>query len=95
VTPCTGQIDVFVSRRNLRFLDDASTKARRRIRFAFGVVNVPPGQTVDVNLPLTRRGEQIRRTNKRPRLRGVMEIRNLTGTAIVSNTPVVLRLRRR
>jgi hypothetical protein len=73
--------------------NDKSVRALRRIRFASGIANVAPGQTVDVSLKLTPRGRQIARSGTK-RLRGVMEISNVGGTAIAT-TPVRLRVRRR
>ncbi len=92
-TPCTNRIDLFVRRSALRLSDDASVKAPRRIKFAFGVASVPPQQTANVTLRLTNRGRRIAKTGSR-RLRGVAEIRNTSGTAI-DGTPVSIRIRRR
>ncbi|MGH8568665.1 MAG: choice-of-anchor Q domain-containing protein [Gammaproteobacteria bacterium] len=59
-TPCTNQIRFFVRERDVRLsaasspnqgvTEAASTRAPRRIRFAFGVANVPPGETANVRL---------------------------------------------
>jgi hypothetical protein len=73
--------------------NDKSARAPRRIRFAAGIANVAPGQTVDVSLRLTKRGRLIARSGTR-KLKAVMEISNVGGTAIAT-TPVRLRLRRR
>ena len=104
-TPCTNQIRFFVRERDVRLseasstnqgaTEAASTKAPRRIRFAFGVANVPPGETANVRLRLTKRAKQIVRTSTRRRLRGVMEIRNAAGTGIVSSTRITIRHKRR
>ena len=99
-TPCTNQIRFFVRERDVRLseastnqgaTEAASTTALRRIRFAFGVANVPPGETANVRLRLTKRAKQIVRTSTRRRLRGVMEIRNSVGT--VSSTRIRIRLK--
>ncbi len=90
-TPCTNRIRFFVRERDLRLSAAASTTAPRRIRFAFGVANVPPGETANLRLRLTKRARQIVRTSTRRRLPGVMEIRNSAGT--VSSTPIRMTVR--
>ncbi len=90
--PCDIQIDVFVRRSTLRLGEEDAGQARRRIRFAAAVANVPANETANVRLRLTRRGRQIVRTSERRRLRGVMEIRNAVGP--VQSVPVRIRLRR-
>ena len=100
-TPCINPIRFFVRERDVRLsaasstnqgaTEAASTNAPRRIRFAFGVANVPPGETANVRLKLTKRAKQIVRTSTRRRLRGVMEIRNSAGT--VSSTRIRIRLK--
>ncbi len=94
--PCSNPIDLFafVPRRSARVSDDSAAKAPRRIRFASAVANVPPGQTQNVRLRLTRAGKRIVRTSKRRRLRGVVEIRNTPGE-LISTTQIRIRLRRR
>lgn len=93
---CTNRINLIARvRRGLltnELENDKSVRALRRIRFASGVANVPAGQTINVRLRLTKRGREIARSGTR-RLRGVMEISNVGGTAIAA-TPVRLRLRR-
>jgi uncharacterized repeat protein (TIGR01451 family) len=64
----------------------------RMVRFAFGVSNIPPGQSARVRLNLTPRGKRIAQTSKKRRLRGVIEIRNTAG-ALISSAPVKIRLR--
>jgi len=92
VEPCNTRVDVFIRASALRLGDDGAAKARRRIRFAGAVTNIPPGGTTNLRLTLTRRGRQIVRTRPRNRLRGVMEIRNSIGP--VQTVPVTIRLRR-
>ncbi|MGH8570260.1 MAG: hypothetical protein ACREXU_20200, partial [Gammaproteobacteria bacterium] len=89
-THCANPIEVFVRARALRGSDDAPARVARRIRFAFGVANIPPGGTANVRLKLTKRGKGI--VKKKKKLKGVLEIRNAVGTAI-SNTPVTIRFR--
>ena len=74
-------------------LSPAVARAPRRIRFAFGISNVPPGGTQNVSLRLTSRGRKIARSGNR-RLRGVIEIRNTPGD-LIDTTPVRIRIRRR
>ena len=93
-TPCTNRIDLFV-RAPRRQAEDAAGKAPRRVRFAFiNATNVPPGQTANVQLRVTRLGKRIVKTSRANRLRGVIEIRNAPGT-IIDTTQVRIRLRRR
>jgi hypothetical protein len=94
-TRCTDRIDVFafVRRGSGRLSGDTEAKAPRRIRFAFAIANVPPGETGSVRLRLTSRGRRIAKMGPR-RLRGVAEIRNTPGSEIDS-TPVTIRIRRR
>lgn len=89
-TACTNRINLFVRASALRRSEHASAKAPRKIRFAFGVANVPPGETANVRLKLTKRGRDVVKEKKK--LKGVLEIRNAVGTAI-SNTPVTIRFR--
>jgi len=73
--------------------EPASTKAPRRIRFAFGgVTNIPPGEIRNVRLRPTRQGKKIVRTSPRSSLRGVLEIRNAPGD-LLSSTRIRIRLR--
>lgn len=70
----------------------ASAKARPRIRFAAAVVNVPLGRTDIFKLRLTPNGRKIIKNGKVKTLKGRLEVRNISG-AIVSNTPITIRLR--
>ena len=90
--PCNTRVDVFIRASALRLGDDGAAKARRRIRFAGAVTNIPAGGTTNLRLRLTKRGRQIVRTRPRNRLRGVMEIRNSIGP--VQTVRVTIRLRR-
>ena len=92
--PCANRVDVLVSapRRAgsssnaLGLGDDQSAKAaRRRVRYAFGIANVPVGEVRNVRLKLTRAGRRIARSGV-TRLRGVMDIQNVARTA-VERTP--------
>jgi len=78
----------------VRLGDEASDKAPRRLRFAAGVTNIPPGANGTVRLKLTRQGKRVVGTTTKRRLRGVIEIRNTPGTAI-STTRVTIKLRKR
>lgn len=91
--PCSNPIDLFalVPRRSGLLGEDAVAKAPRRIRFAFGVANVPPEGTATVRLRLTRAGKRIVRTSKKRRLSGIFEVRNTPGDLI--DTRVRIRLK--
>lgn len=89
---CTNQVNIFVRRSAVKLGDDTAAKGPSKLRFAFGVANIPPDQTANVRLKLTKKGKKIVRTSKQKRLRGVMEIRNSAGTA-VSSTPIRIRFR--
>jgi hypothetical protein len=56
----------------------------RRVGFAFGIANVPPGAINNVKLRLTTKGKEIFETSNRRRLSGVIKIRNRSGTVIES-----------
>ncbi|MGH8576198.1 MAG: hypothetical protein ACREXX_00425 [Gammaproteobacteria bacterium] len=88
---CTNQFVVTVNRNALRTSEGTSVR-QRRVRFAAGAANVPPGQTGAVRLKLTSRGRQFVRSGTKKRVNGVMEIRNVAGTT-VNQIPVRLRLR--
>ncbi|MBA2591812.1 MAG: right-handed parallel beta-helix repeat-containing protein [Pseudomonadota bacterium] len=92
VEPCHTSVVIFVRASALRLADDGAGKARRRIRFASAVANIPPGGTTNLRLRLTKRGRHIVRAGRNRRLSGVMEIRNSIGP--VQSIPVRLRLRR-
>jgi hypothetical protein len=90
--PCNTRVDVFIRAGALRLGEDGAAKPRPRIRFASAVANLPPGGATNLRLTLTTRGRQIVRTNRRNKLRGVMEIRNPIGP--VQTVRVTIRLRR-
>ncbi len=93
--PCTNPIDLFafVPRRSDTSSADPAAKAPRRVQFAFGTANVPPGGTETVRLRLTRAGKKILRTSKKRRLNGVFEVRNTPGD-LIGSTRVKIRLRK-
>jgi len=91
-TPCTNRIRLFVRAAAARLSGDGLAKARRRIRFAFGIANVPPAQTAKVKLTLTKKAKGILKRKRGKKLKGVLEIRNAAGTAVI-NTPIRIRLR--
>jgi hypothetical protein len=99
-TECRNPIDITVGRAAVRAADGTLVKAPRRIRFAAGVTNIPPGGTQTMRLPLTPRGTRVVRKTEKKRLRGLLAIREIatatnTPPATISNTRVTLRLRRR
>ena len=89
---CTNRINVLLRARDVRPREETRAKAPRMIRFASAVANIPPGATQPVRIKLTKRGRNIFKNNKKRRLKGVIEIRNTTGTAI-DTTPITIRLR--
>ena len=91
-TPCTNRIRLFVRAAAARLSGDGLAKAQRRIRFAFGIANVPPAQTATVKLRLTKKGKDILEKKRGKKLKGVLEIRNAPGTAL-TNTSIRIRLR--
>lgn len=99
--PCANRVDVsvFAPRRSgsssdaLGLSDDQSAQARKRVRYAFGIANVPVGETRNVRLKLTKAGRRIAQSSV-TRLRGVMDIQNVAQTAVV-RTQVRLRIKRR
>lgn len=62
------------------------------IRFAFGIANIPPGDTRPVRLRLTKKGKDIVKKTNKKRLRGILAIRNTPGT-LISETRVRIKLR--
>ncbi len=92
VGSCDVGVEVFVRSADLRGATRDAPEPRRRIRFAAGVANIPPGETANVRLRLTKRGRRIAETSTRRRLRAVMEIRNSVGG--VETVRVRIRLRR-
>lgn len=89
---CDNRIDLFVRASAARLSDDTAAKARRPIRFAFGLANVPPGAIANVRLRLTKKGKDIVKKKTKKRLTGVLEIRNAPGD-LVSSTRIRIRLR--
>ena len=85
------RVTLFVPGRTVQLSEGALARASKRIKFAFGVANIPPGETRPVRLRLTNRGKTIISTLKK-RIKAVMEIRNSAGTA-VSSTPIRIRFR--
>lgn len=89
---CTNRIRLLVRARDVRPREETRAKAPRMIRIASAVTNIPPGATKPVRLKLTNPGRNIVRNNKKRRLKGVIEIRNTTGT-VIDTTPITIRLR--
>ena len=88
---CTAQVTLFASLPRARLSDRPAVRAPRRIRFAAGVVNVPPGETRTVRLRVTPRGRRIVNSGTRRILRGILEIRNSPGG--VQNIPIRIRIK--
>jgi hypothetical protein len=65
--------------------------APKRIKFAFGVAHIEPGQIANVPIKLTKRGRHIVRTTTRTTFRGRLQIENPDGTL---DTWVRITLRR-
>jgi len=87
---CNISVNIFVPA--LRLTDDPAAKAQSRLLFASGIANIAAGRIKNVKLKLRKAGRQISRTSTRRRIRGIMEIRNSTGT--VSSTGIRIRLPR-
>lgn len=102
--PCANRVDVsvFAPRRSgsssdaLGLSDDQSAvaRARKRVLYAFGIANVPVGETRNVRLKLTKAGRRIAQSGV-TKLRGVMDIQNVAQTAVVRTPQVRIRIRRR
>lgn len=92
---CSNPIELFalVPRRSGTASTDPAARAPRRIRFAFGIANVPPGGTETLRIRLTRAGKKIVRTSKKRRLNGIFEVRNTPGD-LIGTTPVKIRLKK-
>ena len=90
-TACTAQVTLFAFVPRARLSDRPAARAAGRIRFAAGVVNVPPGETRTLRLRVTPRGRRIVNSGTRRILRGVLEIRNSLGG--IQTTPIRLRIR--
>ena len=89
---CTNRVRLLVRARDVRPREATRAKAPRMVRIASAVANIPPGATKPVRLKLTNRGRNIVKNNKKRRLKGVIEIRNATGT-VLDTTPIPIRLR--
>ncbi|MGH9891499.1 MAG: hypothetical protein ACREA0_05845 [bacterium] len=89
---CTNQVEVTVSNKALRSSAGASVKARR-VPFASGAANVPPGQPGNVRLALRKAGRQFLRSGTKKKLNGVMTISNMAGST-VSVIPFTIRIKR-
>ncbi|MGH2670356.1 MAG: hypothetical protein ACRDH5_14775, partial [bacterium] len=89
---CTNQVEVTVSNKALRSSAGASVKARR-VPFASGSANVPPGQPGNVRLALRKAGRQFLRSGTKKKLNGVMTISNTAGSS-VSVIPFTIRIKR-
>lgn len=101
--PCTNRVDVSVfaprpsgsSSNPLGLSDDQSAvaRARKQVKYAFGIANVPVGETRNVPLKLTKAGRRIAQSGV-TKVRGVMDIQNVAQTAVV-RTQVRIRIKRR
>jgi hypothetical protein len=92
---CTAQVTLFASVPRAQLSDRPAAQAVRRIRFAAGVVNVPPGETRTVRLRVTPRGRQIVNSGTRRILKGVLEIRNSPGGIQTTPIRIKIKVRRR
>ena len=100
--PCANRVDVsvFAPRRSgsssdaLGLSDDQSAvaRARKRVKYAFGIANVPVGVTRNVRLKLTKAGRRIAQSGV-TRLRGVMDIQNVAQTAVERTPQVRIRIK--
>ena len=92
-TVCTSQVNITVRASALKLGSGpgASAKAQKRVTIAADVVNVPPGRTDTFQLPFTKNGRKIVKKKNVKRLKGRLEVSNVSG-AMVSNTPITIRL---
>lgn len=86
---CDFAIKILVSSSTL----PSRGKARRQLLFASGATDIPPGQTMNVNLNLRKAGKLIARTSKRRKIRGTMDIRS--SIANFPSVPIRIKLPRR
>lgn len=91
-TECASKVELFVTPPSTR-LRDTPPEVSRRIKFASGVANIPPGATAIVRPKLTKRGKAISRANKKRTVRGVMAITNVVSGNLVTLVPVRIKLR--
>ena len=89
---CVQEVTLLVRARDARLRGEALARVPRTVRFAAAVATVPPGQTLPVKLRLTKKGKDIAKTKKGRRLKGLLAIKDLAGTA-VTNTPVTIKLK--
>ena len=89
---CNNEVAVFVAKSAAKSSEASLLKAPNRILFATGFANVPPGQTGLVTLKLKPRGKKIVQAKKGKRIRAVMEIRNVEGSALEA-TNIRLKLK--
>ena len=97
---CTNEVEVTVRALPRANSDSTAAQAARRIRFAVGVANFPPGGTGTVTLKLTKQGKRLVRATKKRQLKGVLGIKEVTVTVsnapiTISRTGVTIRLKRR
>ncbi|MGH8569240.1 MAG: hypothetical protein ACREXU_14840, partial [Gammaproteobacteria bacterium] len=92
-TSCISHVNLTVRASALKLERDpiASAKAHRRVRFAAAVVDVPPGRTDTFKLRLTKDGRKIVKQKYVKRLKGRLEVRNISG-ALVTSIPITIRL---
>lgn len=90
-TGCSNRVNLFVRASAVRLADEPLARVRR-IKFASGIANIPPGDTRRVKLRLTKKGKAIVQNTDKKRLRGILAISNTSGT-LVSETRVRIRLR--
>ncbi|MGQ0593376.1 MAG: PKD domain-containing protein [Gammaproteobacteria bacterium] len=93
---CTTEATIFVRARGGRANGDAAVRAPRTIRLASSVANIPPRQTAIVRPRLTKRGKgllQASRAGGKKRFNGTLQLRNVVTGAVISSTPITVRLR--
>jgi uncharacterized repeat protein (TIGR01451 family) len=90
-TGCSSRVNLFVRASAVRLAHEPQGRVRR-IKFASGIANIPPGDTRAVRLRLTKKGKNIVENSTKKTLRGILAISNTPGT-LVSETRVRIRLR--
>lgn len=93
---CITEVTIFVRARRGRPNSGAAVTARRALRLASSMADIPPRQTASVRPRFTKRGKVFLRASRadgKKRFNGTLQLRDvLTGT-VISNTPIRIRLR--
>jgi hypothetical protein len=91
---CDNQVTLFVDTRARRLTDERAARPPKLVRFAAVIRSFPGGQTENVPLKLTSKGNKLARTlvmQGKKKLRGQMEISNAAGG--IDTIPLTVRLK--